>query len=271
MSNQPLILVTNDDGINSPGLHAAAAAVADLGELLIVAPSLQQTGAGRSYPPVKDHAIHQTEITLPAIFSTEERKHIAYTVAMSPAQTVGIAMLDLASRPVSLCVCGINYGENIGIGITASGTVGAAMEGALFGLPALAMSLEVPTKYHHSYSKEIDFSTAAYFTRYFAQQVLAKGLPTGTDLLKIDIPTTATPETTWRTARLSRHRYYVPLPSGRTHLSEQKWIGYEIIFDPEKLERDSDIYVMGVEKQVAVVPITLDFTAHANLSDFYGE
>ncbi|MBI1880507.1 MAG: 5'/3'-nucleotidase SurE, partial [Chloroflexi bacterium] len=120
MTKRPLILITNDDGIDSPGLHAAAAAVADLGDLLIMAPNSQRTSAGRGFPPILDKVIYLTEIPL------GHSSHPAYTADVSPAQAVQLALLELAKRPIDLCVSGINYGENVGSGVTISGTVGAA-------------------------------------------------------------------------------------------------------------------------------------------------
>ncbi|MDM8532766.1 5'/3'-nucleotidase SurE [Anaerolineales bacterium HSG25] len=266
MNNRPLILITNDDGIESPGLHASVAALADLGDLLIIAPKQQQTGSGRSYPRIKDAAIYPITVTAPAYYTDKTREYSAYMVDMTPAQTVDIGVLDLATRPIDVCVSGINYGENIGSGITASGTVGAALEAAILGIPSLAMSLETLPQYHFNYSNEIDFRASAHFTRYFTQQVLSQGLPPKTDLLKIDVPSSATMETAWRTARVSRQSYYVPLPSGRTELNEQKPLGYTTSYNPDTLEPDSDIYITMIDKQVAVVPIQIDMTAENALS-----
>ena len=127
MTTRPLILLTNDDGIDSPGLHAVMEAVADLGELLVVAPISQQTAAGRSYPIALSKAIHQTEIYY------NGQQYPAYKVDASPAQAVTLAVRELATRPIDLCISGINYGENLGSGVTISGTVGAALDAACFG------------------------------------------------------------------------------------------------------------------------------------------
>lgn len=266
MTTRPLILITNDDGVDSPGLHASAQAVADLGDLLIVAPSIQQSGSGRSYPPIKDKAVYQTTVPL------AEGPHVAYKAALSPAQAVSLAVFDLTPRPISLCISGINYGENIGSGVTISGTVGAALEATSFDIPAIAVSLEVSPEYHLTHNPETDFTAAAHFTRLFAQQILTKGLPSGADMLKIDVPATATPETAWQVGQISRQRYYQPIPSGRTALHEQKTIGYKIGFDADTVEPNSDVYLLAVAQQVSVVPMTFDLTAHhalAELADFY--
>lgn len=261
MSQRPLILVTNDDGIDSPGLHAAAEAVSDLGDLLIVAPSSQSTAAGRSFPPIQDKRIYATEIPV------GQHAHPAYKADVSPAQAVQLARLELAGRPITLCISGINYGENVGTGVTISGTVGAALEAACSGIPALAVSLETPAQYHLSHSREIDFSAAAHFTRQFAQHVLECGLAPGVDLLKIDIPSSATPQTPWQVGRVSRQRYYQASPSGRTHLQEQKEITYRVQVHANGLEPDSDIHLVVVDKVVAVVPMTIDLTARVALGE----
>jgi len=255
LTTRPLILITNDDGIQSPGLWAAAQAVANLGDLLIVAPSKQQTGAGRSYPSNADKTIQTIQIPL------NGASHPAYTANVSPAQAVSLAVWELASRPIDLCVSGINYGENIGSGVTISGTVGAAIEASCSQIPALAVSLETPQEYHLNHSNKVDFKVAAHFTQYFATEILQKGLPPQVDLLKVDVPATATPETRWQLARVSRQRYYQPLPKHQQISHTDTAPSYHISVNSDTLEPDSDIYVFTVEKQVAVVPMTFDLTA----------
>jgi 5'-nucleotidase len=136
----PFILVTNDDGIHSPGLHAVVKAVCDLGDVMVAAPRQQQTGASRSYPPVRDKAVYREEIPVNCKTVT------AYGFEASPAQAVMVALLDLAPRPPNLLISGINFGENVGTSVTTSGTVGAAIEAASFGVPGLAVSVETRTR-----------------------------------------------------------------------------------------------------------------------------
>ncbi len=256
MTNQPLILITNDDGIHSPGLHATVNAVADLGELLIVAPSKQQTGASRSYPSAYiDKTIRHTQIPLP-----NGKKHPAYHANISPAQAVATAVLNLARRPIDLCISGINYGENIGSGVTISGTVGAAIEAVSYKIPALAVSFETPHEYHLNHSNEVDFSVAGHFTRLFAQKILGSGLPPQVDLLKVDVPASATPDTPWRVGRVSRQRYYESLPATKNE-DPTKIFNYQVQVDADSLEADSDVRIFAFDRQVAVVPMTIDLTA----------
>lgn len=259
MTNQPLILITNDDGLDSPGLHAAAEAVADLGDLLIMAPMHQQSGAGRSFHLKSDNAIYTTEIPL------NGTAHIAYKADMSPAQAVASAVMELAEQPIDLCISGINYGENIGSGITASGTVGAALEAAGSNIPALAVSLETSKEFYLTHSQEINFSAAGHFVRFFAQRTLEQGLPAGVDLLKIDIPTSATSQTPWQTTVISRQRYFEGVKINRQRLDEPTTIDYQIVVNYDKLEPNSDIHTMLVKKEVSVAPMTIDLTAKVAL------
>ena len=91
-----------------------------------------------------------------------------HAISGTPAMAVLYGIFELIPDKPDLVVSGINYGLNVGSGVTISGTVGAALEAAAAGIPALAISLETEKKYHASYSREIDFSTAGYFTRYFS-------------------------------------------------------------------------------------------------------
>jgi 5'-nucleotidase len=173
-----------------------------------------------------------------------------------------------------LLISGINFGENVGTSVTNSGTVGAAIEAATFGVPGLAVSVETPQEFHYQHSDSVDFTAAAAFTRRFAQIVLDGGLPAGVDILKIEVPSDATPETPWRIARVSRQRYYVPLPSGRRSLGEQKGISYTRVINWDTLEADSDVRALAVDRVVSVAPLTIDLTARVDLdelaADFQG-
>jgi 5'-nucleotidase len=260
-ADAPFILVTNDDGIHSPGLHAVVKAVCDLGDVMVAAPRQQQTGASRSYPPVHDKAVYREEIPVNCKTVT------AYGFEASPAQAVMVALLDLAPRPPNLLISGINFGENVGTSVTTSGTVGAAIEAASFGVPGLAVSVETPKEFHYQHSDEVDFTAAAAFTRRFAQMVLAGGLPADVDILKIEVPSDATPETPWRMVRVSRQRYYISLPSGRRSLGDQKGIDYARVINWDTLETDSDVRALAVERVVSVSPLSIDLTARVDLDE----
>lgn len=251
---RPLILLVNDDGITSPGLAASAAALDPLGDLLIVAPSVQQSGMGRSFPASSDGRLFEATV------SCNGQSWKGYSANASPAQSVQHALIELADRTPDLVVSGINYGENIGTGITASGTVGAAMEAAAFSIPALAVSLQVAdTATHITCDPSVDFSAAIHFTRLFARAWLQAQRPPDVDLLKIDIPLNATPQTPWRMACLERAIYYVHVGPLRTRLDEPGRIGY--IINPKAALTDRSDAMLLRAGFVAVTPLTLDITA----------
>ena len=158
---KPQILLTNDDGIRSDGLWAAAEALSEVGFVTVAAPREQHSGAGRSMPIASDGVLREEEVAVRGVTWK------VYAVGGSPAQTVQHGILELMDGPPDLVVAGINLGENLTVSITISGTVGAALEGAAFGVPAMAISLEMP-KEHQRGEVKIDFSTAAYFTSRFA-------------------------------------------------------------------------------------------------------
>jgi 5'-nucleotidase len=141
------------------------------------------------------------------------------------------------------------------------------LEGAAAGLPALAVSQETETRYHLSHSPDIDFSAAAHFARLFAAALLRAGPLPDVDVLKVDVPIGATPETPWRLTRLSRARYYIPIAPGRRALREPGLMSYRVAAESLGLEPDSDAYVLRVEHQVAVTPLSLDMTSRLSFGD----
>jgi 5'-nucleotidase len=258
--SRPAILLTNDDGIESRGLWAAAEALAALGEVTVVAPQAQWSGAGRSFPRFTTGKIETLEKT----FGGGVRK--AYAVDGSPAQAVLFALFEILTAPPALVVAGINCGENVGFGITISGTVGAVLESASAGLPALAVSQETPVDKPEDPSVMEDLSAAMHFTAFFARKLIA--LPPRADVAawKVDVPLNATPETPWRLTRLSRTRYYQPLRPERDAMSDPARIPFRIRFDPKEVEPGSDVYALHVERKVSVTPLSLDLTARTDFS-----
>lgn len=255
---KPNILLTNDDGIRSPGLWAAAEALSRLGFVTVAAPREQSSGVGRSLPATSDGIIHEESVTI------HGQTWKVYAVGGTPAQAVQHGILEILSEKPDLVVSGINYGENVATGITISGTVGAAMEAASMGIPALAMSLETDQAHHLSYSTDVDFSTAAHFTAVFAAMLLKHALPHGVDLIKVDVPSDASPETAWDWTRLSLQRYYVPTRPLRSSWDVPESVGYKINMDFESEPTDSDIYTLVQKRRVSVTPLCLDMTAQVN-------
>jgi len=253
---RPLIMVTNDDGIDSAGLWAATEALLSLGEVLVVAPDRQWSGGGRSMPP---------EVTgrfLPATRKINGVQVTAYAIDASPALAVVHGVLELAPRRPALVVSGINFGANLGIEVTISGTVGAALEAGAFGIPALAVSLEMDPAYHLTGDDGADYSTAMAFIRRFARRLLTYALSPDVDALNINIPCDATPTASWQLTRLSRRRYYVSLPPDRANGTGRP--GYQLIQDARQAEPDSDIWALQVDHFVSVTPLSLDLTSRVD-------
>jgi 5'-nucleotidase len=256
------ILLTNDDGIQSPGLWAAAGALSELGYVNVVAPRDQFSGAGRSLPSTSDGVI------TPLQMQVNGKNWTVYSVGGTPAQAILHAICEILPVRPQLVVSGINYGENMGTGVTVSGTVGAAMEGAGNGIPALAVSLETDLKEHLSYSTAVDFSTAAYFTALFGRKILQHELPYDVDLLKVDVPCDATPQTPWEVTRLSRQTYFEAVRPKRATWDQPERVGYQRIEELSGIGEDTDVYALRVKKVVSVTPLSLDMTARVDLHDF---
>ena len=261
-ANRKQILLTNDDGIESPGLWAAAETLAALGFVTIAAPRDQFSGAGRSQPANTDGRIEATRLRI----GTQDWE--AYAVGGSPAQCVLYAVLELMKdNPPDLVVSGINYGENVGHGVTVSGTIGAAIEAASLDLPALAVSLQmVNPEDFFSYSRDVDFRSAAYFTALFARCMLTEKMPEDVDLLKLEIPYGATPKTPWRMTRLAQHRYYIPIDVQREGpLDQPGSIRWKIEVAPGEVQPDTDVHALLFDQVVAVTPLSLDMTSRVDL------
>jgi 5'-nucleotidase len=257
---KPRILLTNDDGIRSPGLWAAAKALSELGFVHVVAPRDQSSGAGRSLPPDTDGLIRLEQVQVNGTLWD------VHAVGGSPAQAVLHAIFEILPGKPDLVVSGINYGENVGSGVTISGTVGAALHAASFGIPSLAISLETDVYNHLSYSTEVDFSVAAHFTTFFGRILLERHLPPDVDVLKVDVPCDANLDTPWELTRASRNPYFVPLKPDRANWDVPLRMDYAVIDSLEGEPEDTDISALRVRRHVAVVPLSLDMTSRVDFA-----
>ncbi|MCL4559256.1 MAG: hypothetical protein M1281_01410, partial [Chloroflexi bacterium] len=190
-----------------------------------------------------------------------------YSVGGTPAQSVLYAILEIMPRRPDLVVSGINYGENVGSGVTISGTVGAALEGASLGVPALAISLEVDLGRQLTYSPQVDFSTARYFTTFFSRILLEEKLPEDVAVLKVDVPADATPETPWAITRQAMHRYYLPTAPERESWQEPGKMGFRLDETVRQAPPGTDVHALTVQRVVSVTPLSLDLTARVDLAD----
>lgn len=169
------ILLTNDDGVYAPGLHALGQQLRHLGEVITVAPATEQSGVGHSITyltPLVPKSIHR------------DGRHWAWAVEGSPADCVKLSLAELfVDQPIDLVVSGINNGLNAGINVLYSGTVAAAIEGAFFGVTSVAVSLE--------HDDDADFDAAAVIARNVIGEIIRHKESAG-GLFNVNVPTAAT-------------------------------------------------------------------------------
>ncbi|MDP2813577.1 MAG: 5'/3'-nucleotidase SurE [Erysipelotrichaceae bacterium] len=249
---KPLILICNDDGIYSFGLRAVIESVIDLGELLIVAPISQQTSMGRSFPKGIDVGIIEK-----VALCINETEIIAYAVHGSPALAVSHGVLELCERKPDLCISGINYGENLGLSITCSGTVGAAFEADSHGIPTIAVSRQVDLNLQHSDNfVELDWTACKHITRHVAKRVLEVGFPEGVSILNINVPEGATPSTEVRFTKQSRHNYSIFIKPEPRDFDKSFRLKSQIDLNIDDVNRDSDIFAIVCDKVISITPLT---------------
>ena len=256
---KPQILLTNDDGIASPGLWAAAKALSALGYVTVSAPREQHSGAGRSVPSWSDGEIKPTKLMI------GDAEWTCYAMGGSPAQSAQMGILQVLKRKPDLVVSGINYGENPATDVTLSGTVGAALEAAASGIPALAVSLQLDNQDYLGHSTETDFSTAAFFTAKFARILLEKKMLPDVHALNLNVPIGATFETPWRVTRLGRHSYFVAYlkeVNGQSRIDAGPSPHPDDLADPT-----TDVYALNVSHMVSVTPLSLDLTSRVRLDE----
>ncbi|MFN6082407.1 MAG: 5'/3'-nucleotidase SurE, partial [Bacteroidota bacterium] len=169
--DKPLILISNDDGITAPGIRALVAAMKPLGEIIIVAPDSPQSGMGHAVTISKPLRLEKTDIY---------GELTAYQCSGTPADCVKLAVDKVLHRKPDLLVSGINHGSNSSINVLYSGTMSAAMEGAIEGIPSVGFSL-------CNYAYDADFSLAVSVAQTIAKNIIQNGLPVGT-LLNVNIP-----------------------------------------------------------------------------------
>jgi 5'-nucleotidase len=216
---------------------------------------------GRSLPSTSSGVIEPQQLQV------NGRAWTVYAVSGTPAQAVLHGIFEIIPEKPALVVSGINYGENMGLGITVSGTVGAALEGAASGIPALAISLETKIEHHLSYSDEVDFSASAHFTAYFGKMLMETKLPEDVRVLKVDIPRYATPDTPWEVTRLSRTRMFEAVPPQRKSWKEPARVGYRFSDEINKAREGSDIHAVRIKKHVSVTPLSLDLTSRSDFEE----
>lgn len=244
MSNKPLILISNDDGITAPGIRALIHAVKPLGDLIVVAPDGPQSGMGHAVTISKPLRLEKTDIygDIPA-----------YQCSGTPADCVKLAVDKVLHRKPDLLVSGINHGSNSSINVLYSGTMSAAMEGAIEGIPSAGFSL-------CNYAYDADFSVSGKVAHRIAQNIIQNGLQPGT-LLNVNIPNLAMNELKGiKICRQANAKWQEEFderrdPNGRKYF----WLTGKFI-NMDKGE-DTDEWALSND-YVSVVPVHFDLTAY---------
>ena len=248
------ILLSNDDGIDSPGLWAAAETLSELGFVTVSAPRDHMSATGRGHQKGADRRATKQKLNI------KGQDWDVYAFGGSPSQCVSYGILELAPKKPDLVVSGINFGENFGTDLTYSGTVGAALEAASLGIPGLAVSQQLSDEAWNHYQKGVDFSISAYFTKYFADILLKSELPHDVDVLNIVVPEGATKDTPWKVTKLARTRYFKPfLHTMKEPVKKVDIRAMKLSLD--EIPPDSDMHTVLIDKQIAVVPVSLDLTS----------
>ncbi|MBE9504861.1 MAG: 5'/3'-nucleotidase SurE [Proteobacteria bacterium] len=238
------ILVTNDDGIFSEGIKALAQSLMSMGDVYVVAPDRERSAAGHS-------------LTLHHPLRVEEVSKNHFSVDGTPTDCVNLAMNGILPFRPDIIVSGINKGANMGDDITYSGTVSAAMEGTLLGIPSVAFSLDT--------RKDFDFSVASNFSLKVVKKVLEIGMPKDT-LLNVNVPHLS--ENEIKGCKITRQgkRVYGDAivekvdPRGRKYF----WIGGDDL-GFEHVE-DSDFQALA-EGYISITPLHLDLTNYSSMDE----
>ena len=249
-STRPLILVTNDDGISAPGIRNLVESIVDLGDVVVVAPDSHQSGMGHAITISNILRMSPHDFGMPGVQ--------AYKTTGTPVDCVKLAIYKILDRKPDVLVSGINHGSNASINVIYSGTMSAAVEGALEGIPSVGFSL-------CDFAEDADFSASRNVARTVTQKVLKHGTPTGT-CLNVNIPKVAPEDLRgikvcrqgaghWADSFEEREA-----PGGRTYY----WMTGNFT-DVDKGE-DTDEWALK-HGYVSVVPVQYDMTAHHAMTE----
>jgi 5'-nucleotidase len=240
--DQPVILITNDDGITAPGIRNLVEAVRDLGKIVVVAPDKPQSGMG--------HAItigHPLRLHPAQVFGDIE----SYQCTGTPVDCVKLAVDKILHRKPDICLSGINHGANHSINVIYSGTMSAAVEAAIESIPSIGFSLL-------DYSIEADFSAARVYARMIVQKMMSTRLDKHT-ILNVNFP--AVDKKLIRGVKMCRQAYakYEEdfLERDDPHGRKYFWLTGDFV----NMDRGKDTDVWALKNNyVSVVPVQFDMT-----------
>ncbi|MEO9512594.1 MAG: 5'/3'-nucleotidase SurE [Flavobacteriaceae bacterium] len=247
---KPLILVTNDDGITAPGLRALIRFMKEIGEVIVVAPDSPQSGMGHAI--TIDSTLYSKKVTL----DQEEGAPQEYSCSGTPADCVKLALQEILDRKPDICISGINHGSNASINVIYSGTMSAAIEAGIEGIPAIGFSL-------CDYSWNADFSFAETSVKKIVSKALEHGIPKGT-VLNVNIPKTEGEPKGIRVCRQAKANWKEQFDKRTSPMGKDYyWLTGE--FELLDKGEDTDIWALG-QDFVSVVPTQFDLTAHHIIS-----
>jgi 5'-nucleotidase len=245
---RPVILVTNDDGITAPGIRALVEVMQTIGDVVVVAPDSPQSATGHSITISKPLRLDKVSI---------HGESLGYQCSGTPVDCVKIAINKVLHRKPDLCVSGINHGSNASINVIYSGTMSAAMEGAIEGIPSIGFSLL-------DYRMDADFGPAKKYVKALALNVLQHGLPSG-NLLNVNIPAIEASKIKGiKICRQAMAKWKEEFderldPNNRSYY----WLTGKFINND--LGEDTDEWALA-NGYVSVVPVQFDLTAHHAIS-----
>ncbi|WP_136465893.1 5'/3'-nucleotidase SurE [Flagellimonas onchidii] len=247
---KPLILVTNDDGITAPGLRVLIKAIKEIGEVVVVAPDSPQSGMGHAI--TIDSTLYSKKVTI----DHEEGAPSEYSCSGTPADCVKLALQEILDKKPDLCVSGINHGSNASINVIYSGTMSAAIEAGIEGIPAIGFSL-------CDYSWDANFEHSVISIKRIVQEALNQGIPKGT-VLNVNIPKTETEPKGIKVCRQARANWKEQFdkrtsPTGKDYY----WLSGE--FELLDKGEDTDEWALA-NGYVSIVPTQFDLTAHHVIS-----
>ena len=243
MNKRPLILVTNDDGITAPGIRTLIAVMNEIGDVVVVAPDSPQSGMG--------HAVTINETLYCNEITVDEGPQTEYKSSGTPADCVKLAVSEILKRRPDLCVSGINHGSNSSINVIYSGTMSAAVEAGVEGIPAIGFSLL-------DYSWNANFEVLKPFIKQVVLNVLEHGLPDGV-VLNVNFQKSETFKVI-KICRQARANWVEEFdkrinPQGRVYY----WLTGKFV-NMDKGE-DTDEWALA-NNYISVVPVQFDLTAH---------
>ena len=246
-TDRPLVLVSNDDGIDAAGIQALVRALVGLGTVAVVAPFEEQSAVGHGITVRMPMRAHEWT------FRGDLEAVWARAVTGTPADCVKIAVQKLLPRPPDLVVSGINHGPNTAVNVIYSGTVSAATEAAILGVPALAVS--------HGEWRPESFDAAGRVARDMAERVLTDGLPPGV-LLNVNVP--GGEPRGMRTTRQARSRWEERFEERRDPMDRPYyWLGGRFVDLDDGADTDTAAVAAGF---VSVTPLHVDLTAYDALA-----